>query len=119
VIRSSTAISSSSLGLTDGRTTSKRWRSAMSCWSGTGRRRAATDRIDGRREVVEAAKWGPNRNGETFQWWLGQLDKLGYRTWPLMLNSAAFGVPPVRDRMFVICWRKTTRTSGQSDESSK
>jgi site-specific DNA-cytosine methylase len=36
-----------------------------------------------------------------------------------MLNSAAFGVPPVRDRMFVICWRKTTRTSGQSDESSK
>ena len=60
--------------------------------------------------VVEAAKWGPNRNGETFRWWLGQLDNLGYRTRPLMLNSAAFGVPQMRDRMFVICWRKTMRT---------
>ena len=60
--------------------------------------------------VVEAAKWGPNRNGDTFRWWLGQLDNLGYRTRPLMLNSAAFGVPQMRDRMFVICWRKTMRT---------
>ena len=60
--------------------------------------------------VVEAAKWGPNRNGETFRWWLGQLDNLGYRTRPVMLNSAAFGVPQMRDRMFVICWRKTMRT---------
>ena len=60
--------------------------------------------------VVEAAKWGPDRNGETFRWWLGQLDNLGYRTRPLMLNSAAFGVPQMRDRMFVICWRKTMRT---------
>ena len=60
--------------------------------------------------VVEAAKWGPDRNGKTFRWWLGQLDNLGYRTRPLMLNSAAFGVPQIRDRMFVICWRKTMRT---------
>jgi DNA (cytosine-5)-methyltransferase 1 len=60
--------------------------------------------------VVEAAKWGPNRNGDTFQWWLGQLHNCGYRTKPLMLNSAAFGVPQMRDRMFVMCWRNGMRT---------
>ena len=60
--------------------------------------------------VVEAAKWGPNRNGTTFHWWLKQLDNLGYATKPLMLNSAAFGVPQMRDRMFVMCWDKRMRT---------
>lgn len=59
--------------------------------------------------VVEAAKWGPNRDGTTFQWWLRELDKIGYETKPVMLNSVAFGVPQSRDRMFVICWRKGMR----------
>ncbi len=60
--------------------------------------------------VVEAAKWGPNRNGTTFHWWLEQLHNLGYATRPLMLNSAAFGVPQQRDRMFVVCWDRRMRT---------
>lgn len=56
--------------------------------------------------VVEAAKWGPDRDGSTFRWWLTELHSMGYETRPLMLNSAAFGVPQMRDRMFVACWRK-------------
>lgn len=59
--------------------------------------------------VVEAAKWGPGRDGSTFQWWLGQLDILGYETRPVFANSVAFGVPQSRDRMFVVCWRKGMR----------
>lgn len=60
--------------------------------------------------VVEAAKWGPNRDGSTFRWWLEQLHLLGYKTRPMFLNSAAFGVPQKRDRMFVVCWDKRMRT---------
>jgi site-specific DNA-cytosine methylase len=59
--------------------------------------------------VVEAAKWGPNRDGSTFAWWLRELDKLGYETEPVFLNSVAFGVPQSRDRMFVACWRRGMR----------
>ena len=55
--------------------------------------------------VVEAAKWGPNRDGTTFRWWRNELHQLGYRTQPVFLNSALFGVPQLRDRMFVVCWR--------------
>lgn len=59
--------------------------------------------------VVEAAKWGPDRDGSTFRWWLAELDRLGYETHCTFLNSVAFGVPQSRDRMFVVCWLKGMR----------
>ena len=60
--------------------------------------------------VVEAAKWGPDRNGKRSAGGSASSTTSATRTRPLMLNSAAFGVPQMRDRMFVICWRKTMRT---------
>jgi DNA (cytosine-5)-methyltransferase 1 len=59
--------------------------------------------------VVDAVFWGPNRDGSTFRWWLAEWGKLGYETEPLFLNSAAFGVPQLRDRMYVAIWRKGMR----------
>lgn len=57
--------------------------------------------------VVEAAKWGPNRDGSTFRWWLDELHNLGYETKPLMLNSMFFPpCPQSRDRMYVVAWKK-------------
>lgn len=56
--------------------------------------------------VVEAAKWGPNRDGSTFRWWLKELHKLGYQTECLFLNSMFFPpCPQSRDRMYVVAWR--------------
>lgn len=60
--------------------------------------------------VVEASKWGPARDGTTFQWWLTQIKNMGYSARPMFLNSAAFGVPQMRDRMYVVCWDKRMRT---------
>jgi site-specific DNA-cytosine methylase len=60
--------------------------------------------------VVEAAKWGPNRDGTTFRWWLNQIEDMGYTTRPMFLNSAAYGVAQMRDRMFVVCWDNGMRT---------
>ena len=60
--------------------------------------------------VVEASKWGPGRDGSTFRWWLTAIENMGYSTRPMFLNSAAFGVPQMRDRMYVVCWDKRMRT---------
>ncbi|MDQ2678065.1 MAG: DNA cytosine methyltransferase, partial [Actinomycetota bacterium] len=60
--------------------------------------------------VVEAAKWGPGRDGSTFRWWLNEWDKLGYDVECLFLNSMFFPpTPQSRDRMYVVCWRKGNR----------
>ena len=56
--------------------------------------------------VVEACKWGPDRDGSTFRWWLGEWDKLGYDHENLFLNSMAMGVPQSRDRYYGVFWRK-------------
>lgn len=60
--------------------------------------------------VVEAAKWGPNRDGSTFQWWLRELTKHGYLFECLFLNSQFFPpCPQSRDRMYVVAWRRGNR----------
>ncbi|MCL4413181.1 MAG: DNA cytosine methyltransferase [Actinobacteria bacterium] len=57
--------------------------------------------------VVEAAKWGPDRDGSTFRWWLAEWSKLGYEHKVLFLNSMFFPpCPQSRDRMYVCFWRK-------------
>lgn len=59
--------------------------------------------------VVEVCKWGPNRDGTTFAWWLSELHRMGYKTRPMFLNSAAFGIPQTRDRVFIVCWDERMR----------
>jgi site-specific DNA-cytosine methylase len=59
--------------------------------------------------VVEAAKWGPGKDGTTFQWWLREWDKLGYDHEAVFLNSMFFDVPQSRDRMYVVFWKKGNR----------
>lgn len=56
--------------------------------------------------VVEAAHWGPNRDGSTFRWWLKEWESIGYRHEELFLNSMFFPpCPQSRDRMYVVFWR--------------
>lgn len=60
--------------------------------------------------VIEAAKWGPNRDGTTFAWWLRELVKHGYEYECLFLNSQFFPpCPQSRDRMYVVAWRRGNR----------
>ncbi|HTX02017.1 MAG TPA: DNA cytosine methyltransferase, partial [Acidimicrobiales bacterium] len=60
--------------------------------------------------VVEAAKWGPGRDGSTFRWWLSEWAKLGYDHECCFLNSAFFPpCPQSRDRMYVVFWRHGNR----------
>jgi site-specific DNA-cytosine methylase len=60
--------------------------------------------------VVEAAKWGPDRDGSTFRWWLAEWEKLGYEHETLFFNSMFFPpCPQSRDRMYVVCWRRGNR----------
>ncbi|MHB1782641.1 MAG: DNA cytosine methyltransferase, partial [Acidimicrobiales bacterium] len=57
--------------------------------------------------VAEAALWGPNRDGSTFQWWLGEWAKIGYEHEILFFNSMFFPpCPQSRDRMYIVFWRK-------------
>ncbi len=56
--------------------------------------------------VVECARWGPDRDGSTFRWWLEEWTKLGYEHETLFLNSQFFPpCPQSRDRMYVVFWR--------------
>ena len=60
--------------------------------------------------VVEAAKWGPARDGSTFRWWLAEWEKLGYEHECVFLNSQFFPpCPQSRDRMYIVLWRKGNR----------
>lgn len=57
--------------------------------------------------VLEVTKWGPNRDGSTFRWWLDEVRKAGYDVKPLFLNSMFFApCPQSRDRVYFVCWRK-------------
>jgi DNA (cytosine-5)-methyltransferase 1 len=57
--------------------------------------------------VVECAKWGPDKDGSTFRWWLSEWSKLGYEHETLFLNSQFFPpCPQSRDRMYVVFWRR-------------
>lgn len=60
--------------------------------------------------VVEAAKWGPDKDGSTFRWWLHEWSKLGYEYECVFLNSQFFPpCPQSRDRMYVVIWREGNR----------
>jgi DNA (cytosine-5)-methyltransferase 1 len=60
--------------------------------------------------VVEAAKWGPNRDGATLRWWLEEWERIGYDHETLFLNSMFFPpCPQSRDRMYVVFWRRGNR----------
>lgn len=61
--------------------------------------------------VVEAAKWGPNRDGSTFRWWLQEWSNIGYDHTICYFNSKFFPpTPQSRDRMYVVFWRKGNPT---------
>ncbi len=58
-------------------------------------------------QVVHNCSWGPNRDGSTFRWWLGEWAKIGYEHEILFLNSMFFPpCPQSRDRMYIVFWRK-------------
>lgn len=60
--------------------------------------------------VVEAAKWGPNRDGSTFRWWLEEWVKLDYDYECLYLNAMFFPpCPQNRDRLYVAFWKRKNR----------
>jgi DNA (cytosine-5)-methyltransferase 1 len=64
--------------------------------------------------VPEFARWGPldarrrpvrSREGETFRAWLAAVKSLGYRVSHQVLNSADYGDPTTRQRLFVLAVR--------------
>lgn len=60
--------------------------------------------------VVEVTKWGPNKNGTTFKWWLRELTNLGYVPRLCFFNSMFFGpCPQSRDRIYIVAHRKGNR----------
>lgn len=60
--------------------------------------------------VVDAAKWGPDDNGQLFDAWLGAMAALGYEYETVWLNSMFAGpTPQSRDRMYVVFWRRGIR----------
>lgn len=61
--------------------------------------------------TTELQSWGyalPGKrkvgDGTTFQWWLKEHQKLGYKYKILYLNSMFFGVPQSRDRLYIVFW---------------
>jgi DNA (cytosine-5)-methyltransferase 1 len=61
--------------------------------------------------TTELTSWGPAipgrpkvGDGSTYRWWLNQFTNLGYRHRVLYLNSAFFGVPQSRDRLYIAFW---------------
>lgn len=57
--------------------------------------------------VVEVTKWGPDRDGSTFEWWCRELEKAGYNLQHLYLNSMFFPpCPQSRDRYYCVATRK-------------
>lgn len=66
--------------------------------------------------TTELTSWGyalPNKpkigDGTTYQWWLGEMHKLGYKSRTLYLNSMFFGVPQSRDRIYICFWDSSLR----------
>lgn len=67
--------------------------------------------------TTELQSWGPAvqgkakvGDGSTYRWWLGEFEKLGYRTRTLFLNSQFFGVGQSRDRIYIAMWDKAIPT---------
>jgi site-specific DNA-cytosine methylase len=57
--------------------------------------------------VVEVTKWGPDRDGSTFAWWMKSLKNLGYEIKCCFFNSQFFPpCPQSRDRIYIVAWRK-------------
>lgn len=57
--------------------------------------------------VVEVTKWGPNRDGSTFEWWCRELEKEGYVIQHLYFNSMFFPpCPQSRDRWYCVASRR-------------
>lgn len=66
--------------------------------------------------TTELTSWGnalPNKpkvgDGTTYQWWMNELHKLGYKSKVLYLNSMFFGVPQSRDRIYIVFWDRSLR----------
>lgn len=55
--------------------------------------------------VVEVCFWGLDGDGSMFRWWKGELAKLGYNVELVFINSAFFGAPQYRDRLYVVATR--------------
>lgn len=57
--------------------------------------------------VVEVTRWGPDKDGSTFRWWLREWAKIGYDFRILSLNSRFFPpCPQSRDRVYIVLWRR-------------
>lgn len=66
--------------------------------------------------TTELTSWGnalPDKpkigDGKTYQWWLNEMHKLGYRSRAMYLNSMFFGVPQSRDRIYIAFWDSALR----------
>lgn len=60
--------------------------------------------------VVDAAKWGPDDNGQLFDAWLGAMRAIGYEHECVWLNSMFCPpTPQSRDRLYVVFWRRGMR----------
>jgi len=64
--------------------------------------------------TTELTSWGPAipgrpkvGDGSTFKWWLKQFKLLGYDYKIMYLNTAFFGVPQSRDRLFIAMWDRS------------
>jgi site-specific DNA-cytosine methylase len=55
--------------------------------------------------VCEVTNWGPGGDGTTFQWWLREMNLLGYNVQPCWFNSMFFDTPQSRDRVYFVCSR--------------
>lgn len=65
--------------------------------------------------VIEVAKWGPNRNGQIFANWLTSMVRLGYKYRIMCINSmhaSAEGMPAPqsRDRIYIVFWQEGNPT---------
>jgi DNA (cytosine-5)-methyltransferase 1 len=57
--------------------------------------------------VLEVTQWGPDKDGSTFKWWMGEIRKLGYQVKCLFLNSMFFApCPQSRDRIYIVAWQE-------------
>jgi DNA (cytosine-5)-methyltransferase 1 len=97
------------------------------------RRKAGGPRIIILENVEEFSTWGPlgaddrpcpDRKGETFKRWVGELRRLGYKVEWRELRACDFGAPTIRRRLFLIArrdgepivWPPATHGDPKSDD---
>jgi DNA (cytosine-5)-methyltransferase 1 len=86
---------------------SERSRVTMSCVLRYAERHKDQLRVLVVENVIEVCKWGPDRDGSTFQWWLRKLKNIGYEVELCFFNSQFFPpCPQSRDRVYIVAWRK-------------